>query len=32
MNIYTQNQKYAIAYILTQIMEADAIIHPKETK
>ena len=30
MSTYTLNQKYAIISILTQIMEADSIIHPKE--
>lgn len=30
MHKYTQKQKYAIAYILMQIIEADAIVHPKE--
>ena len=30
MHKYTQKQKYAIAYILMQIIEADAIAHPKE--
>lgn len=30
MNNYTLNQKYAIISILTQIMEADAVIHPNE--
>ena len=27
---YTQKQKYAIAYILMQIIEADTIIHDRE--
>lgn len=30
MHEYTKKQKYAIAYILMQIIEADAIVHPKE--
>ena len=30
MHEYTKKQKYAIAYILMQIIEADAIAHPKE--
>ena len=30
MHIYTKKQKYAIAYILMQIIEADTIIHDKE--
>lgn len=30
MHEYTQKQKYAIAYILMQIIEVDAIVHPKE--
>ena len=30
MHEYTKKQKYAIAYILMQIIEADTIVHPKE--
>lgn len=30
MNPITTNEKYAIVNILSQIMEADGIIHPKE--
>ncbi len=30
MHEYTKKQKYAIAHILMQIIEADAIAHPKE--
>ncbi len=30
MNNLTKNEKYAIANILSQIMKADGIIHPKE--
>lgn len=32
MHIYTKKQKYAIAYILMQIIEADTIIHDKEVE
>ena len=30
MNSLTKNEKYAIVNILSQIMKADGIIHPKE--
>lgn len=30
MNTLTKNEKYAIINILSQIMKADGIIHPKE--
>ncbi len=30
MNTLTKNEKYAIVNILSQIMKADGIIHPKE--
>ncbi len=32
MKTYTLEQKYAIAYILMQIIEADTIIHDKEVE
>lgn len=32
MKTYTLEQKYAIAYILIQIIEADTIIHDKEVE